>query len=113
MEIKESLVYNILYNLTMSSPVLSGNMQSFIHLNEFGDGVIIEAPYYDGKLFREKQVIVHTGKTYRGHTDYAYDVNAYGAFGSHNKSEGWVNRVLNETCAEVAARYGGKVIKKL
>lgn len=108
--IKEELQYKLLYELIMQSPVLSGNMQYHIQLGYEDDYVIkIEAPFYDMKEFKKKGVIVHTGKSVNGVTDYANWVNEAGGFGSHNKSEHWVNRVINECCNIIAKKYGAIV----
>lgn len=115
MDIKEELQYSLLWNLVMESPVLSGNMQSFIHLGYGNDGyeIMIEAPFYDAKRWQKDKVIVHTGANKNGVTDYALSVNEVGAFGSHNKSEHWANRVINQCCEEIAKKYHGKVEKRL
>ena len=115
MDLKEELQYSLLWNLVMESPVLSGNMQSMISLGYGNDGyeVIIEAPFYDMKKWQKQGIIVHTGANKNGITDYAYEVNEFGAFGRHNKSEHWANRVINTCCEEIAKKYGGEVTKRL
>lgn len=112
MTVAEELKYNLYYQLVMQSPVLSGNMQMMISalgLNGLDpmnneERILITAPSYDDKKWRKEGVIVHTYKY-----DYANTVNEVGAFGSHNKSEHWVNRVINEVCDEIARKYNGKV----
>jgi len=84
------------------SPILSGNMAREIMLAEIVEvkdnevTFCINAPFYDMKLWREKGIISHTGKSHNGISDYAMWVNEVGAFGTHNKSMHWVNRALNE-----------------
>ena len=115
MDIKEELQYALLWHLVNESPVLSGNMQSMIQLGYGNDGyeIKIPAPFYDATKWKKDKVIVHTGAVIGGLTDYAYSVNEFGAFGTHNKSEHWVNRVLNRICEEVAKKYGGTVEVRL
>ena len=110
-EIKDYTRSSLFYNLVMESPILSGNMQSMISMGYGNDGyeVIIEAPFYDFKKWEKEGVIVHTGESFNGKTDYAYDVNEFGAFGRHNKSEHWVNRVINVICHDVAVKFNGVV----
>lgn len=111
-EAEEKLQASIYQNLVMNSPILSGNMKSFIRLGEFGS-IIISAPFYDEKLWKTKKQIVHTGKTINGYTDYAEWVNDYGGYFTHNKSEHWVNRTINQCCEQIAKEIGGVVINKL
>lgn len=117
MELDFQKLYSLLYGtLVMESPVLSGNMQSLIQLGYIGSteaNIIIEAPFYDMKLWKDKKVVVHTGKNKKGKTDYASSVNAVGGFGSHNKSENWVNRVCYDVCKVIAEEIGAEVINKL
>ncbi len=100
-------------NLIMQSPVLSGNMQSLIQTGLQGGSyreIIIDAPYYDMKKWQKEKVIVHTGEVKNGQTAYAEDVNLRGAFGRHNKSEGWVNRAVKEVVETIANEIGAQVI---
>ena len=115
MEIKEELQNSLLWNLVMDSPILSGNMQAMISLGYGNDGyeVIIQAPFYDNEKWKKDHVIVHTGASKNGITDYAYEVNEFGAFGSHNKSEHWANRTINTVCQEIATKYNMKVVGRL
>lgn len=109
----QSLLYS---NLVFSSPILSGNMQSFIQLGLITPGtceIIMEAPFYDMKKWKKEGVIQHTGKIVNGHTDYAAWVNDIGAFGTHNKSEHWVNRVCLDVCTAIANEIGAIVINEL
>lgn len=108
-----SLIYS---DLIMSSPVLSGNMQSMIQLGQIGVkevDIIISAPFYDNKEWEKNKIIKHTGESIKGVTDYANWVNEIGGFGTHNKSEHWVNRVLYECCQAIANEVGGVVINEL
>lgn len=115
MTIAEKLRFTCFYNLIMQSPVLSGSMQAHIQLGYGNDGfeIVIDAPFYDQKEFRKHKQLIYTGEVKYGKTAYAEWVNELGAFGRHNKSEHWVNRVLNEACQVVAAEVGGIVINEL
>lgn len=110
-EIKEFAKNALYYNLVLESPVLSGSMQYHIQQGYGADGyeIIIEAPFYDGKRWEKDHVLVYTGETHNGKTDYAFDVNEYGAFFRHNKSEHWVNRVINAVCNNIAQKFNGIV----
>lgn len=103
-------------NLILSSPVLSGNMQSLIQVGLQGSDtreIIIDAPFYDPKKWEKEKVIVHTGEVIDGRTAYAEWVNKYGAFFKHNKSEGWVNRSILEVVTAIANEIGAQVIYEL
>ena len=110
-------IHSLLFsNLTMSSPVLSGNMKSFIKTGNVGINtreIIIDAPFYDMKKWEKEKVIVHTGETIAGRTAYAEWVNRLGAFGRHNKSEGWVNRAVLEVVSAIANQVGAEVVYDL
>lgn len=96
----ETLANLVKMYLEESSPILSGNMFREIATAELVDvkdnevTFCINAPFYDMKKWRKTGVIVHTGKKYGSISDYAMWVNEMGAFGTHNKSEHWVNRAL-------------------
>ena len=110
----ETLANLVKMYLEESSPILSGNMYREITTAELvnvSDNEVtfcINAPFYDVSLWRRTGVIVHSGETvtlkngvkhsyyayYGSITDYAMWVNDMGAFGTHNKSEHWVNRAL-------------------
>lgn len=109
----------IKFYLEELSPVLSGNMvreilnAELVEVNDHEITFCISAPFYDTKLWKEKGVIVNSGESiqigigkhtfkanYGGITDYAMWVNEVGAFGSHNKSMHWVNRVC-DMCARL------------
>ena len=102
--------------LITSSPVLSGNMQSLIQISRFGINeceIMIDAPFYDTKKWRKDNVIVHTGETIHGKTAYAEWVNKSGGFGTHNKSEKWVNRACVEVAQIIANEIGAVVVNEL
>ena len=114
--IVEKLHAVLFSNLIMSSPVLSGNMQSMIQVGLQGSStreIIIDAPFYDAKRWYKDKVVVHTGETHNGKTAYAEDVNKYGAFFRHNKSEGWVDRAVREVVEVIANEIGAQVIYDL
>ena len=102
-------------NLLMSSPILSGNMKSNIKQEVLTDGtqIIIDAPFYDFKTWVDTGAIVQTGEIIDGQLAYAYDVNQYGGFGTHNKSEGWVNRAILQVVRTIANEIGAEVIYEL
>lgn len=110
-DIKNTTCSALLWTLVVNSPILSGSMQMHIQLGYGNDGyeVIIEAPFYDMKKWEKNKTLVYTGETKNGFTDYAQWVNEAGGFGKHNKSEHWVNRVVNEVCRSIAIEYGGIV----
>ena len=110
-ELKEFLKSSLLWTLVTKSPILSGSMQVHIQPTWSSDGtiIVIEAPFYDQKEWRKNQRLVYTGESKYGFTDYAQWVNDAGGFGRHNKSEHWVNRVVNQVCKEVARKYDGIV----
>ncbi len=115
-DIVEKLHALLYSNLIMQSPVLSGNMQSLIQVGVQGGGtreIIIDAPYYDMKKWEKEKVIVHTGEVKNGKTAYAEDVNLRGAFGRHNRSEGWVNRAIKEVVDTIANEIGAQVIYEI
>lgn len=101
-------LHNLIYtNLVMQSPVLSGNMKANISSMKLGE-ICISGPAYDLKKWKKDKVIVHTGGP-----DYANEVNISGAFGRHNKSEHWVNRVLFDSVSVIANEIGAIVINEL
>ena len=109
--IKEFTQNALFYNLISECPILSGSMSIHISMGYGNDGyeILIEAPFYDHTQFRKKGIIVYTGETKKGVENYAQWVNEVGAFGKHNRSEHWVNRVVNEVCSLVATQFGGTV----
>ena len=117
MENAVMVLQSILFmKLVNDSPVLSGNMQMSISCGLTSpkeSEIVIAAPYYDLKEWTRNRVIKRTGESKNGKTDYAYYVNLLGGFATHNKSEKWVNRVLNACAQEYARRIGGVVEKYL
>lgn len=112
----EKLYALVFYSLHAQSPVLSGNMLSFIQTSQaYGTEFVIEidAPYYDMKEWQKNRQIVHTGASINGKTAYAQAVNDVGAFGSRNKSMHWVNRVCVEAATALASEIGADVINEL
>lgn len=102
-------IHTLLFSkLRLDSPVLSGNMQ--MNITESGRDITIDAPFYDMSKWKETGAIVHTGKMYYGKTAYAEWVNEMGGFGSHNESEGWVNRSILEVVNIIANEIGAEVI---
>ena len=110
-------IHSLLFsNLTLSSPILSGNMRSLIQTTAVGPErceIVIDAPFYDIKKWQKEGVVVHTGATISGRTAYAEWVNRLGGFATHNKSEGWVNRAVLEACTAIANEIGAEVIYEL
>jgi len=101
---------NLLFSkLLLDSPVLSGNMKMNIKSNSERE-IIIDAPFYDIGKWQETGMIIHTGQTIKGRTAYAEWVNRLGAFGTHNKSEGWVNRSILEVATIIANEIGAEII---
>lgn len=111
-EIIDKIHSLLLTTLTIESPVLSGNMKSFIEEVESGK-IVIKAPFYDMNKWKKEKVIVHTGAVINGRTDYSEWVNRLGAFGTHNKSENWVNRAIFESVSAIANEIGATVINEL
>jgi len=114
--IVEELSSLLLADLIMQSPRLSGNMKDNIKIVEFSDHkVIIEisAKFYDTKIWSKSGVIAFTGANYDGITDYPMWVNKEGAFGKHNKSEHFANRICNDVCEVIANEYNGEVHNEL
>lgn len=96
----------IKFYLEELSPVLSGNMvreilmAELVEVNDHEVTFCISAPFYDITRWEKEKVIIHTNANYGGVTDYAALVNRAGAFGSHNKSMHWINRVC-DMCARL------------
>ena len=110
-------IHALLYDtLLIECPVLSGNMQSLIQARVEEEGtmnIVINAPFYDMKKWEKEKVIVHTGETIDGRTDYAEWVNRLGAFAKHNKSQEWVNRAIREVVNAIANEIGAEVIYEI
>lgn len=93
-------------------PILSGNMSRGIKITKIEENRIeleIEAKYYDLNKWNKEHKVVYTGKTVLGTTDYAMFVNEFGAFGKHNSSEHWVNRVVNDVCHAITKNVDCKI----
>lgn len=108
-EMIHSLLYNI---LVIESPVLSGSMKSMIQSGMEDPStreLIIDAPFYDVKRWEKDRTIVYTGDVIQGRTAYAEWVNRLGGFGTHNKSEEWVNRAVHEVVDAIANGIGATV----
>ena len=108
-----SLLFGVLLT---SSPVLSGNMKSFIQITDYSENecrIVIDAPFYDESKWNKEKVIVHTGELVKGKSAYAEWVNKSGGFGTHNKSEHWVNRACVEVANIIANEIGAEVINEL
>ena len=102
--------------LVTSSPVLSGNMKQNVQITRYGINeceIMIDAPFYDMKKWQKDKAIIHTGDTINGKTSYAEWVNKFGGFGTHNKSEHWVNRACVEIAQIIANEIGAEVINEL
>lgn len=115
-DIVEKLHALLFSNLVMQSPVLSGNMQSMIQTGlQAGNyrEIIIDAPYYDMARWNKDKIVIHTGQVIDGKSAYAQDVELYGAFGRHNKSQGWVGRAIKEVVETIANEIGAQVIYEI
>ena len=111
-KIVEKIHTLLLSNLQFNSPVLSGNMKA--HIKENGDReIVIEAPFYDIKKWRETGAIVLTNKVIYGKTDYAVWVNQLGGFATHNKSQHWVNDTILSVVNTIANEIGAEIINEL
>ena len=115
MEIKDiqEKIHSLLYsNLLFQSPVLSGNMKA--HIKQNGNyEIVIEAPFYAMNIWKEQGIIVHINRIINGKTDYAEWVNKIGAFGTHNKSQHWVNATILGVATVIAQEIGADVINDL
>lgn len=98
------IISNLLkFYLEESSPILSGNMvreilnAEIVEINDHEITFCINAPFYDLKKWKETGAIVPAPapKKWSSFTDYAMWVNDSGAFGTHNASMHWVNRVCD------------------
>ena len=112
----EKLYALVFYNLHTQVHMLSGNMASLIQTSQaYGTEfvIMIDAPFYDAKEWEKNKRVVHTRKTVDGKTAYAEWVNSIGAFGTHNKSMYWVNRVCLQSAMTLASEIGAEVINEL
>ena len=113
----QSILFESLVNYC---PVLSGNMRDNIRQGGIGE-VVIEAPKYDVALWTKTGVIDHSIKKSKnpfypgngGVDHYAYFVNKNGGFGTHNSSEGWVDRTVLSAVITFANEIGAEVIYDL
>lgn len=97
--------------LRFQSPVLSGNTKSGIGLYSMGENeitVVVDAPSYDLKRWRDEGIIAHDGRF-----NYAESVNRAGGFGRHNASEHWANRACFDAARAIASEMGAEVINEL
>lgn len=117
MDVTTEQIQSLLFmNLVNKSPILSGNMQMNINCGLTSPSesqIVIEAPFYDMKKWKKDKVIIPTGDSIRGKTDYVYWVNEMGGFATHNQSEHWVNRSIYEVALEIASMMGAEIINKL
>lgn len=112
----EKLTSLLFATLITASPVLSGNMKSFIQIASYGEdesSILIDAPFYDMKKWKKDGVVIHTGGVVDGRTAYADWVNESGGFATHNKSMHWVNRACVEVAKIIASEIGATVINEL
>ena len=112
----EDLAMIIFWYLKTDSPVLSGNMRQHIKMTPVSDNeveIMIEAPFYDTKIWRKEGAIVYTGppEKWPSFTDYALWVNEKGAFAKGNKSKHWVYKELANALDIFAAKYNAEVRK--
>lgn len=105
----QSILFESLVNYC---PVLSGNMRDNIRQDGIGE-VVIEAPKYDVALWTKTGVIKHSIPGNGGVDHYAYFVNKNGGFGTHNSSEGWVDRTVLSAVITFANEIGAEVIYDL
>ncbi len=112
-------LYNLVdENLYLSCPVMSGNMRHHIDVNTVlaGDeevSIVISAPFYDLKEWQKTGRVVLTGKTVGDKHDYAYWVNALGAFAKGGRDVHWVHRAIYEACCTLASEIDAEVINEL
>ena len=112
-EILQNLIFMGLVN---DCPILSGNMDTSITTGLTTPSqceVVIMAPFYDMKKWKQTGAIIHTGESKKGKTDYAEWVNKLGGFATHNSSEHWVNRSIYSVVSAYANMIGAIVINEL
>lgn len=105
-------------NLYLSCPVMSGNMRHHIDVNTVLKGdeeveIVISAPFYDMKEWQKNHRIKFTGETIDGKHDYAYWVNALGAFARGGRDVNWVHRAIYEAVCTLASEIDAQVINEL
>lgn len=112
-------LYNLVdENLYLSCPVMSGNMRHHIDVNTVLKDdeeveIVISAPFYDLKEWQKNHRVKFTGAIVNGKHDYAYWVNALGAFARGGRDVHWVNRAIYEACCTLASEIGAEVINEL
>lgn len=112
-------LYNLVdENLYLSCPVMSGNMRHHIDVNTVLKDdeeveIVISAPFYDLTEWQKNHRVVFTGKTINGKHDYAYWVNALGAFAKGGRDVHWVHRAIYEAVCTLASEIDAEVINEL
>ncbi len=112
-------LYNLIdENLYLSCPVMSGNMRHHIDVNTVLKDdeeveIVISAPFYDLKEWEKNHRIKFTGAIINGKHDYAYWVNALGAFAKGGRDVNWVHRAIYEACCTLASEIDAQVINEL
>ena len=112
-------LYNLVdENLYLSCPVMSGNMRHHIDVNTILKSdeeveIVISAPFYDLKEWQKNHRIVFTGAVINGKHDYAYWVNALGAFAKGGRDVNWVHRAIYEAVCTFASEIDAEVINEL
>lgn len=108
----QDLTMLVLSSLRLDCPVLSGNMKTFIALEEVSQDEItisISGPSYDLNQWRKTGQIIHDDKY-----DYAVSVNDKGAFnGKSKKSKHWANKSIVKACRIKANEWGAEVVNHL
>lgn len=112
-------LYNLVdENLYLSCPVMSGNMRHHIDVNTVLKSdeeveIVISAPFYDLKEWQKTKRIKFTGDIINGKHDYAYWVNALGAFAKGGRDVNWVHRAIYEAVCTFASEIDAQVINEL
>lgn len=112
-------LYNLVdENLYLSCPVMSGNMRNHIKMTtNLKDGeeveIVISAPFYDLKEWQKNHRVVLTGDVINGKSDYAYWVNALGAFAHGGRDVNWVHRAIYEAVCTLASEIDAQVVNEL
>ena len=112
-------LYNLVdENLYLSCPVMSGNMRHHIDINtvlkdDEEVNIVISAPFYDLNEWNKNHHIKFTGQIINGMHDYAYWVNALGAFAKGGRDVNWVHRAIYEAVCTFASEIDAEVINEL
>ncbi len=112
-------LYNLVdENLYLSCPIMSGNMRHHIDVNTVLKGdeeveIVISAPFYDLKEWQKNHKIKFTGAIIDGKHDYAYWVNALGAFAKGGRDVHWVHRAIYEAVCTLASEIDAEVVNEL